>query len=747
MIQNSKKAGRANKRVVLVLLAVLMVCNSVFAQDDPRYTTPIKDFPLKVFPMRIGRYQTMVTNNTSRDLIPDISSYLDVPWSLRPGEGFWESSVGNVDNISIDYYMCTDWLDPNGTVWPYTYVVPWQEGTRDIKYVVKLNDGKWIHNYIRYPLSECTVNGQVTNRTEILEEVNPAAIDAVPTSADQFIETKVLTNVGLEYTRRLYQWSHFQDNNYIICEMVIKNVGYGWGEDQKVVFGRFQPIKLPEQTIHNFMFGLKIRALEIQHRYRPEQDCWIVHYGFRPGDSLQIVYAYPGQSVNKDYDSVGLPLVGEDGRLSDYMGQFLVLLHADKSYDDKTNDLTQPRWTSSTPNWAHGQPKLWNRDEMERKFRYIVDPTFLNYDYYQEPGILQPPTDINHIEPHHGLHEINTDERGFWIPKDAYEYKWARSFVGPYEIPPGDSIRIVWAQGTAGLSPQKAWQVGRAWKREECTFDGEWRAPLQRPQDISDNDYAKDGWAFTIIDSLFKAASRAKWTWEHGLQIPTPPPPPEWFKVQEQIGHVELSWADNAESDPDFEGYRIYRAKGISDTTLYQLIFECSKSKGNIVNEYFDNDLDRGPDYYYYITSFSIAKGPNAYNPGEILESGRYYIEASLPARYVPKKGLPYPNWVDSVRVVPNPYNISARELQFNTDPDKIAFFNLPEVCTIRIFSENGNLITTIEHTDGKSDAFWVAGGQYMLNDSGQRVVSGIYIAHIQTPDGKTAIRKFTIIR
>jgi len=722
---------------ITVFLIIFLSVNISLSQDDPRYTTPLKDFPLEVYHMRMGRYQASINNNMSRDLLPSVSSAADLPWSLRPGETYWKYSVGQVDNISIDYYMCKDWEDPNGTIWPYTYVFDSQEGTRDIKYVVKLNDGKWIHNYVRYPLTQCELNGEVTNRSEISEEVNPIAIDAVPTTAEQYVESKVLTNVGLEFTRKLYQWSHFQDNNYIIVEMIIKNVGYGWGEDTKLIFGNFKPVKVPDQTIHGFMFGLKTRAVDLIHRYRPNQYPWIVHYGFRQGDSLRILYAYDGQMRDKDYDSIGKPLTGEDGRLTNYMGQFMCILHADKSVDDRSDDITQPRYTSSTPNWAHGQPKLWNRDEMERKYRYIIDPTFQNYACYDGTDIWP------------GLHEINTDERGFWVPQNAYEYQWARSFVGPYEIPLGDSIRIVYAVGSAGLDPATAWKVGRDWKNEKCTFNGSWQVPLIPPEGMSDNDYAKDAWVFTEIDSLFKTASRAKWNWEHGFNIPVPPPPPSWFKIEEKVGHVELSWADNAESSSNFEGYRIYRAKGYSDTTLYSKIFECSRSAGNITHEYFDNNLDRGRDYYYYITSFSIANGPNAYKPGEILESGRYYIEAPKAAHYIPQKGLAYPNWVDSVRIVPNPYNISAAKLQFGTgnETDKIAFYNLPEVCTIRIFSENGNLVTTIEHTSGYSDALWVEGGQYMLSDSGQRIVSGIYIAHIQTPDGKTAIRKFVVVR
>jgi hypothetical protein len=70
---------------------------------------------------------------------------------------------------------------------------------------------------------------------------------------------------------------------------------------------------------------------------------------------------------------------------------------------------------------------------------------------------------------------------------------------------------------------------------------------------------------------------------------------------------------------------------------------------------------------------------------------------------------------VAAERVVPNNprriglviVNLSANAMQFSTTPDKIMFVNLPPVCTIKIYSENGNLVKTILHSDGKSDEQW----------------------------------------
>jgi len=99
---------------------------------------------------------------------------------------------------------------------------------------------------------------------------------------------------------------------------------------------------------------------------------------------------------------------------------------------------------------------------------------------------------------------------------------------------------------------------------------------------------------------------------------------------------------------------------------------------------------------------------------------------------------------LELVRVVPNPYDIRARSLQYGEDfqYDRINFFGLPEVCTVKVFTERGDLIWEKYHDDGSGDEIWNS-----LTSSGQIVVSGIYILYVETPDGRSVIRKFVIIR
>jgi hypothetical protein len=115
---------------------------------------------------------------------------------------------------------------------------------------------------------------------------------------------------------------------------------------------------------------------------------------------------------------------------------------------------------------------------------------------------------------------------------------------------------------------------------------------------------------------------------------------------------------------------------------------------------------------------------------------------------------------LSDIRIVPNPYNIKARNIQFGetdaTTLDRLAFYNLPPVCRIKIYTETGDLIETIEHTNGSGDDYW-----HSLTSSKQVVVSGLYIAYFEVTEdyvdentgellytkGNSVFKKFVIIR
>ena len=106
---------------------------------------------------------------------------------------------------------------------------------------------------------------------------------------------------------------------------------------------------------------------------------------------------------------------------------------------------------------------------------------------------------------------------------------------------------------------------------------------------------------------------------------------------------------------------------------------------------------------------------------------------------------------------MPNPFYLGASPtVRFRDRTDKLAFYNIPGFCEIRIYTELGELVDTIVHTNGSGDTFWDH-----TTSSRQVVASGLYIAVITvTQDisdpttgeplyraGEQAVRKFAIIR
>ena len=236
---------------------------------------------------------------------------------------------------------------------------------------------------------------------------------------------------------------------------------------------------------------------------------------------------------------------------------------------------------------------------------------------------------------------------------------------------------------------------------------------------------------------------RALRNFDSGYLIPQPPRPPANFTVESGGDRIRLSWLDSpSEPEADFGGYRLYRAIGKPDTT-HEEIFACGFGTDNpeLVYYYDDTSPVRGQAYYYYLVAFNDgSNNQTEMNPQGSLHSGRFYTQTTAPATLKRKAGAT----LDDIRVVPNPFNIrrSGTKLDYLNEPNKLMFLDIPGQCTIRIFTERGDLIKTIEHTDGSGDEAW-----HQITDYRQTIASGVYLAHFETPDGRSAYRKFLVIR
>jgi hypothetical protein len=169
--------------------------------------------------------------------------------------------------------------------------------------------------------------------------------------------------------------------------------------------------------------------------------------------------------------------------------------------------------------------------------------------------------------------------------------------------------------------------------------------------------------------------------------------------------------------------------------TVYEKIFECGKT--DVVHQFDDVTASRGFFYYYYIQS----KDDGTQVPGSTLTSSLFWTITSDPATL---QRPAVTSTLDSVRVVPNPFDIRGRFLQFGdrSQYDQISVYGLPPVATLKVFTERGDLIWEKAHTRGTGDVLWTS-----QTLSGQIIASGVYILVVETPDNQSIIRKFVVIR
>jgi hypothetical protein len=220
--------------------------------------------------------------------------------------------------------------------------------------------------------------------------------------------------------------------------------------------------------------------------------------------------------------------------------------------------------------------------------------------------------------------------------------------------------------------------------------------------------------------------------------------PPSAFSVTGGGDRIIIEWS--MDDMTGVTGFELFRAKGRYDST-YHLIAD---DLGPDDRSYNDTDLERGPSYYYYLSVLGedIPSNADLNIPPSKMRSGRFYTQTFDPTN-LKRQAVDYGDttwtYMKDIRVVPNPYNISAdpNNLLFPGERDKIAFFNIPGECDIQIFTELGELVTTIEHRNGTGDEYWNC-----TTDSKQIVVSGIYLAVIKDKKtGEVEIEKFVIIR
>lgn len=172
--------------------------------------------------------------------------------------------------------------------------------------------------------------------------------------------------------------------------------------------------------------------------------------------------------------------------------------------------------------------------------------------------------------------------------------------------------------------------------------------------------------------------------------------------------------------------------------------------------EFIDRDVHNGFIYFYSVTAtdhlMDVSGGSaRTIGPGQSGDPGSSFTNTvpAASAQTAEQRSAQGAN----IYVYPNPATreaLAPMELFPNgNDPTgvRVVFANLPAARnTIKIFTEDGDLVQTIEHdgTNGYGQASW-----NLVSRNGQEVVSGIYLYAVQSADSRFEdfIGKFVIIR
>lgn len=642
--------------------------------------------------------------------------------AFNPNSASWESKAW--------YLGVPNWTDENGKTWAVKTSGHGQLGVDEERVVIPIPDenGLTLKQYLRYEPAAIVVDGFIMNDPFPLkgDEVNASKI---PGTADIMMESHMNTDLGVSINQKVMAWSVKNHDDYLLLDWTFTNTGNIDLDDD---------IELPNQTLKNLHYLRYMRAEEIPRS-------WFSSYGQHPDDTLRLpIIAEPNKQQEATFDNYG-NIQEATGNILNPMYKAEATLHAPVSATDPSNDPAQPSvtgWGSAESGWTYEAPT--NLGESLWADAY----TIMSEGQGAYDGMPQMDASVTYPNTHHSV-RMDGPEKAYKYVQDYENMGWAMAGIysyGPYDLEPSQSIRIVWADVTASISRDKGWEVGKAWLAGSATFEGDGGKLPVRYELYGDelsptaNDLAKTRWVRTGMDSLHKNVNAAQWAFDNNYQVPTAPPAPS-ITVSSKPDKIEIEWGSESEAASDFAGYRIYRATGKPDTT-WNLIADYPGSGTHL---HSDITAQRGVGYYYYISAYDDGTdAPGVYGVSEVHESGRF-LNRTTKAAYLTRPA----GSVGDVVVVPNPFHIGASELQYVGEQDKIMFLNVPGNCTIRIFSENGDLVRQIEHTDGSGDQAWgVLQEEWSSSRSGQKVVSGIYIAHIEDNDtGDSNIVKFFIVR
>ena len=575
--------------------------------------------------------------------------------------------------------------------------------------------------------------------TNVLVDNNPShypgqevTIDEIDPNMpyDQMIYNYVNTQLGMSMKRKIYQFSNPYYDNFHVIEYTFINTGNLDADDEiERTSGDLEDVYFYFQHRHGFIRETRILFGDPTSWGANTLNNEVGPYPAGNNEELRYSYAWHGYWDFKEYNNVGGPIWHPDngygsrinaadtvGRLGAAQFAGMLTLFAQNGTDPTTDDTNQPSTTGyeSSDGELNYASDPFNGSQMQQRYNMMVKghPAQSHADFIT------------------GGDYVNSKAIGGDKSNNGAGYSYVNGY-GPYQIAYGDSVKIILVEGASGLSRDEAIRIGKLFKSGAIS--------------VAEKNIAVLGGQ----DSLYYTFARAMDAYKNGWNIPQAPYPPKTFEINSRGGRIDLSWTPN-DDGPAVKGYEIYRntvdpVDGYASNEYFSKFEKIADVSASTV-EYADSSQKQDIAYYYYIVAVGDDQpaNPTLNIPAYTLTSNRVYTQTYASAF---KRSKGEANITDKVRVYPNPYIISASDNWMfgssSVERNKIGFDKLSETCTINIYTELGELIRTIEHTDGSGSDSWD-----LRTSSNQLVVSGIYIAVItDKKTGDREIAKFSVIR
>ncbi len=582
---------------------------------------------------------------------------------------------------------------------------------------------------------------------------------------------------GVQITRRVYNWSHPDFNDFYIQDLTFTNTGDFDGDGAEDNPGG-------TATLQELYFG-----------FMNIEECCAYGTGYghsrNPFLDPDDIYYYT--------DAAGYPGVFPPGMRAS------IWRDADNPRD-AINDLGDPWFDAIGPSrfdigQTEGQPRSPSHYAMvPLAFRNGGEShTFNDWDQgkYVDPQGEQPYAarywnargqqdfDYPYTETHSQtqLSQIftekviqdNPDENN---PAHRTGYIHVQIY-GPYTLQPGESGKTVmaWVAGhPAQMVPDHS-QPG-TYHMDYLAWDQADRPSEDKQQDI-----------VTLGEqALLENAQMAHFTYQASYQIPPAPTnafiPPADLTASENA-HQLIRWSDKADQavnpltgEQDILGHRVYRSThfGYGPWELHDTIKPGESGQSNNgkwthdaasgMYEYEDLDSAAGFTYHYSVRPFAkgysawtssdgkktLADIPSArvranvqkgYESGWGPQSARTYTDGREPFQPV----TPELERLDKqVVVVPNPYRADGEHQYPNQKT--IRFVNLPSKCKVYIYSASGDRVRTLAHDDptrGERPFFHLTGN--LAGDIPTGFYHFVVVSEVPGSEGKVQRGAFVVIK